>query len=346
MYTKKYLYVEDIYKIIDLDIEWDRIDNSSFLIVGASGMIGTVLIDVLMERNTKKNSNIKIYAMGRNVERIKQRFDEYLENKLFEFICCDINKGFSFDKPVDYVVHCASNTHPKAYATDPIGTIMTNVLGTNNILNFATQVKAKRIVFLSSVEIYGENINNVKKFAEADAGYIDCNTVRAGYPEGKRVGEALCQAYITKNNLDIVIPRICRVYGATMLDNDSKALAQFIRNAVKKENIVLKSTGTQCYSYCYVADVVSALLFILLYGEKGNAYNIADENSDVYLKDLARLLSDLAGTKVVFELPSEIEQQGFSKATRAILNADKLKQLGWVPFYDIESGLKRTLEIL
>lgn len=346
MYTEEYLYVEDICKIIDLDIAWERLDNSSFLIVGASGMIGTVLIDVLMERNRVKNGNIKIYALGRNQEHAKQRFGVYFENDLFEFIPCDINAELSFDKSVDYVFHCASNTHPKAYAMDPVGTIMTNVLGTNNILTYANEVKVRRTVFLSSVEIYGENVYNIDGFSEDDLGYIDCNTLRAGYPEGKRVGEALCQAFIAKDNLDIVIPRICRVYGPTMLSSDSKALAQFIRNAVEKQNIILKSAGTQYFSYCYVMDVVIALLYILLYGEMGNAYNIADEKSDIYLKDLAQLLANLSGSKVVFECPDETEQKGFSKATRAILNANKLKKLGWTPLYNIKNGLERTLKIL
>lgn len=346
MYTESGLYVEDIQNIIGLNIDWHKLDNSTFLIIGASGMIGTVLIDVLMERNNISNSNIKIYAVGRDLQRAKRRFRTYFENDLFEFISCDINSGLLFDKSVDYIFHCASNTHPKAYATDPIGTIMTNVLGTNNILDFATRVGVKRVVFLSSVEIYGENINGVEKFSEKDVGYIDCNTVRAGYPEGKRVGEALCQAYIAKNNLDVVIPRICRVYGATMLESDSKALAQFIRNAVKGEDIVLKSAGMQYFSYCYVSDVVAALIYILLYGEKGNAYNIADEKSDIFLKDLALLLAKTAETNVVFELPDEIEAKGFSKATKAVLNSAKLKKIGWKPFYDIECGVARTVKLL
>ena len=176
--------------------------------------------------------------------------------------------------------------------------------------------------------------------------YIDCNTVRAGYPEGKRAGESLCQAYISKWDMDIVISRICRVYGPTMLYNDSKALSQFIKNAVNKEDIVLKSDGLQHYSYCYVADTVSALLYILLYGVKGNAYNIADEKSDVLLKDLTLMLSSYVGTKVSYKLPDEIEKAGFSKATKALLNAQKLKQLGWNACYNLEDGLQRTLSIL
>ena len=346
MYIKHVLYQKKKKKILSLPIDWSQLNHSTILIAGATGMIGTMLVDTLMESNKKNNSNIKVLTIGRSLEHAQKRFSTYFNHPLFKFIPQDINQEISIDEEITYIFHCASNTHPKAYASDPIGTIMTNIVGTNNLLKFAALNNVKRTVFLSSVEIYGENTGSISQFSETDLGYIDCNTVRAGYPEGKRAGESLCQAYISKWDMDIVISRICRVYGPTMLYNDSKALSQFIKNAVNKEDIVLKSDGLQHYSYCYVADTVSALLYILLYGVKGNAYNIADEKSDVLLKDLTLMLSSYVGTKVSYKLPDEIEKAGFSKATKALLNAQKLKQLGWNACYNLEDGLQRTLSIL
>ena len=157
-----------------------------------------------------------------------------------------------------------------AYASDPVGTVATNIIGTNNLLKFAAETGCERFVFLSSVEIYGENRGDTEYFTEDYLGYIDCNTLRAGYPESKRCGEALCQAYIRKENMDIVIPRLARSYGPTMLRSDTKAISQFIGNGVRKENIVLKSAGTQLYSYTYVSDAVSGVLYCLLRGECGH----------------------------------------------------------------------------
>ena len=142
---------------------------------------------------------------------------------------------------IDYVIHAASNTHPVAYASDPIGTITANVFGTQYLLDYAKEADCKRFVFLSSVEIYGENRGDTDKFTEDYLGYIDCNTMRAGYPESKRTGEALCQAYRKQMEMDVVIPRLSRVYGPTMLMSDTKALSQFILKSVKQEDIVLKS---------------------------------------------------------------------------------------------------------
>jgi nucleoside-diphosphate-sugar epimerase len=346
MYIKHDLYRDDIKKILDSDLEWEKIYNSSIFITGATGLIGTVLVDTLMTLTLEKGANITVYAMGRNGARVAERFADYMESPYFVFVQGDVNDHLEFDRKVDYLFHCASNTHPRAYATDPIGTIMSNVIGTNHVLSYARTCEAKRVVFLSTVEIYGENRGDVEKFTEDYSGYIDCNTMRAGYPEGKRTGEALCQAYISKYGMDVVIPRICRVYGSTMLDTDSKALAQFIRNAVNNEDIVLKSEGTQYYSYCYVADVVSALFYTLIKGKSGEAYNIADESSDIYLKDLAAILAELSGRNVIFELPDATESKGFSKATKAILDANKLKEFGWNAKENINSGLERTVYLL
>ncbi|MBQ2861288.1 MAG: NAD(P)-dependent oxidoreductase [Oscillospiraceae bacterium] len=156
----------------------------------------------------------------------------------------------------------------------------------------------------------------------------------------------MCQAYISKYNLDIVIGRFSRIYGPTMQMQDSKAIAQFIKNAVNGEDIVLKSEGNQYYSYCYVADAVGAMLKIIFDGTNGEAYNISDKNSDITLKDLAKILASYNNKEVVFQLPDEKERKGYSTATLAIMNSEKLKKIGWNAHYDMKNGLERTIEII
>jgi nucleoside-diphosphate-sugar epimerase len=232
------------------------------------------------------------------------------------------------------------------YSTDPIGTITTNVIGTQNMLEFAFAHNATRCVFTSSNEIYGQNRGDVDVFDEKYCGYIDCNTMRAGYPESKRCSEALCQAYIRQKNLDIVIPRLTRTYGPTLLKTDTKALSQFLHKAVNGEDIVLKSEGKQYFSYLHVTDTVSGLLTVLLKGNTGEAYNVADVESDITLKDLAGIIADYSGKKVIFEIPDELEKAGYSTANVARLDSAKLKEIGWNAKYDIKSGIKRTIDIL
>lgn len=341
-------YMEDVRRTAQLSLPWDRLANKAVLISGATGMMGSFLTDVIMERNGREGMNCRIYALGRSEVKARARFGERCDHPLFSFIPYDINRPFVRDDigKADFVLHLASNTHPVQYSTDPIGTITTNIIGLQNMLEFACSHGAERFAFASSNEIYGENRGDSELFAEDYCGYIDCNTLRAGYPESKRCGEALCQAYMKQKGIDVCIPRLTRSYGPTMLMSDTKAISQFIRKGIAGEDIVLKSAGTQYYSYTYVADAVSGLLTVLLLGKSGEAYNIADEASDMQLRDLAALIAQNAGTKVVFEIPDAVEAIGYSKATKARLDGRKLKELGWKPAYDLQSGIRRTIEIL
>lgn len=338
--------IQRVAEIIDTVDEKRVLQGKSFLITGASGLIGTVMVDALMLLSEQKKYEITVYAVGRNEAKMRERFTRYIERENFHIILHDVNQPFLEINRVDYLIHAASNTHPVAYSTDPVGTITTNVIGTNHLLKYAVEHQVERVVFLSSVEIYGEATEGMDEFYEGDCGYIDCNTVRAGYPESKRVGESLCQAYLEKYGLDVVIPRLCRVYGPTMREEDSKALAQFIHKVVAGENIVLKSDGTQYYSYIHVMDAVTAIFVVLLKGDKGRAYNVASEKSNITLRELAEKLAKSANVSVQMEIPDAIESKGYSKATRAILNNEKLKKLGWNEQYCIDDGIEMTVQIL
>ena len=342
------LYTDDIEYAAGLDLPWERLKDKSVMISGATGLIGSFLIDTLLKANEKYGLNCTVYALGRSEERIKARFGAFAEDPHFVYIKYDVKKPLERADlgAVDFILHLASNTHPMQYSTDPIGTITTNIIGLQNLLDFAVAHNTERFAFASSNEIYGENRGDVEFFTEDYCGYINCNTMRAGYPESKRCGEALCQAYKAQKGLDVVIPRLTRSYGPTMLMTDTKAISQFIRKGIAGEDIVLKSAGTQYYSYTYVADAVSGLLHVLLKGENGEAYNIADERSDIMLKDLAAAIAGIAGKKVIFELPDAVEAAGYSKATKARLDGSKLKKLGWSAKYDIQSGMERTINVL
>ena len=343
------LYIEDIERTARLPLPWDRLKGSGVLISGGSGMIGSFLADLLMYKNREEGLGCQVIVLGRNEKRLQDRFSLYKEDPLLRIFSQDVNLPLDpsiFEQKLDYIFHLASNTHPLQYATDPISTVTTTIIGTNNLLSLALELGIRRFVFASSVEIYGENRGDREYFTEDYCGYIDCNTMRAGYPESKRAGEALCQAYIRQKNLDIVIPRLSRTYGPSMLQSDTKAISQFIKKGVAREDIILKSEGTQYYSYSYVSDAVSGILYCFFFGGCGEAYKIADRASDTSLKDLAKIIAEEAGTKVVFEIPEETEREGYSKATKAVLDSGKLQGLGWRAGHRIQEGLKRTVQIL
>lgn len=342
---KNPLYLDDLAYIAGLDLPWDKLEGKTVLISGGTGMIGSCLIDAIMYKNASDGLNSTVIALSRDRKKVAERFSSYAGNISFRAMCGDVNKPLDIARQIDYVFHLASNTHPVAYATDPIGTITANIIGTQNMLELAAKTGA-RVLFASSVEVYGAVRGDTERFDESYCGYIDCNTMRAGYPESKRCGEALCQAYISQKGVDAVIARLPRVFGPTMQPDDSKATAQFIKKAVAKEDIVLKSAGEQICSYAYVADAVSGLLTILLAGERGEAYNIAGVDDATTLKELAETAAKTAGQKVVFQAPDSVESKGYSKTTNAVLDGSKLMRLNWAPKYTVRVGMVRTIDIL
>ena len=333
------LYQEDLDHILDLK-GIERLRGKRFLITGATGMVGTCLIDALMKYNHKSQAGITVFAVGRSRDRAISRLGEYYSSEFFHFIEQDVRNPFPSNLEVDYIFPLASNTHPLAYSQFPVETIEINVKGAENALKKAVECGAS-VLYPSSVEVYG---NGQDVFTEDYTGNLNLKNARACYPESKRVSEALCQSYVTEYGVDCTIVRLSRLFGPTMLSSDTKASSQFILKALAGENIVLKSKGDQLFSYTYVAEAVQAMLFVLLHGESGQAYNVA--GYDVRLADFAAECAALAGKSVVFDLPSDTEARGYSVASKAVLSTTKLSSLGWTKKHDFSDAVKRTLSIL
>lgn len=342
-------YKEEVRAMQQQKFSWEKLSGKTIMLSGATGMVGKCMIDLLMAYNEaygKQTAPIRVIALSRNAERAKERFKEYWEKENFQYVSCDVNVKIPECGKADYIVHAASNTHPLQYSQDSIGTIASNVIGTKNMLDYAVSHQTERFCFVSSVEVYGENRGDTERFDENYLGYINCNTLRAGYPESKRLGETLCNAYYQTHHLDFVIPRLSRVYGPTMLSSDSKAIAQFLKKAAAGEDIILKSAGNQLYSYTYVLDAAMGIFTALLKGVCGEAYNISDIGSEVTLKQITEWLAEDNGMKVIFEMPDATEQKGYSTATKALLDTDKIQKLGWIPQTHMREGLHKTVESL
>jgi nucleoside-diphosphate-sugar epimerase len=336
------LYQEDLQYILKTD-GFEQLHGKRFLITGATGLLGTCLIDALMLAN-QQGAEIDTYAVGRSKEKATPRLGEYYDDTHFHFLEQDVRRPFPTLLQVDYIIPLASNTHPLAYAQYPIETIDINVLGASNALQMAVEQGAT-VLYPSSVEVYG-NARGNDQFTEDYTGQLNLSTARACYTESKRLSEALCQSYIAERGANVKIARLSRIFGPTMLMSDSKASSQFLLKALNDEDIVLKSKGEQLYSYTYAADAVSALLYILLHGTTGTPYNVACEACNVQLKAFAKYCAEWAQKEVVFDLPSETEQKGYSVATRALLDTKRLQALGWAPHYAMQDAVNRTLSIL
>lgn len=317
----------------------------SVLITGASGLIGSLLVDAFLWNNNNNGGNDTVYALSRTEKKLTERF-RYAENDSHLVILAkDITKPLDDDKTFDYIVHAASNADPGTYALYPVETVQTNIIGTTNVLEYAVHHPGTRVLFTSTMEVYGTMPDGTSS-TEDMYGLIDFNSIRSGYPESKRVSEILCRSYVEEYGADALVTRLGYIYGPTMTDSDNKVVAQFIRKAINKENIVLKSKGEQRRSYCYASDTVSGIVCALFCGEKGQAYNVSNRDSVITIAEMAQVAAKIAGTSVEFDLPSEIEIKGSSKSQDAVLDEGKLRELGWAPKYSFEEGVSRTVKIL
>ena len=319
------------------------INNSKILVTGASGLIGSCIIDLLMLANNH-GREFEVYALGRNADKLKKRFSAFYQSPKLHFveqdICAPLDNAISYD----YIIHGASNADPRNYALYPAETMLINLEGARNVLNYCKEHPSTKALMMSTFEVYGNAGKDV--YEESDSGIVDLNMIRSCYPESKRCMEILTRCYVDEYSVNAVIGRLCSIYGPSMAKDDSKAHAQFIRNGLKGENIVLKSKGEQRRTYCYVIDAVTGLLCVLADGSVGEAYNVANENSIVSIAEVAQTVAKISGTKVVYDFPDDVERKGFSIPQNCILDNTKLRQLGWKGIYDIKIGISETIMIL
>lgn len=332
-------YSNDILRIFQEDLPWEKLSGCNILVTGATGLIGGCLVETLMMNPQR---DYQVYASGRNEERAKVRFKEYIDDEAFHFIRYDVLQPLESNVDFDYIIHAASNGSPNFFAKNPVEVMKSNINGVANLMDYGLVHGMKRMLYVSSGEVYGEGDGRV--FTEDYSGYVDCTKPRSCYPSSKRAAETLCVSYAEEYGADVVIARPCHTYGPHFTEQDNRVYAQFIRNVLRGEDIVMKSTGEQFRSWCYVVDCVSALLYILLKGENGQAYNIADAASNISILELAEMIASIGGKKVVVDVPNINEKKGFNMVTKSVFSTEKLEKLGWKSRTDINKGLNDTIK--
>lgn len=307
--------------------------KSNILVVGATGLIGSFLVDAFISYSEKSGKEIQIYAMGRNYQRLERRFN-YCKSNQLHLMEQDIQQQINTNQRYDFIFHLASNADPNTYKLFPYETITTNVLGTKNVIDYAIENRNTKVLFTSTMEVYGEIQKESLK--EEYYGAIDFNQIRAGYPESKRTSELMYRSAVEEYGIHAVITRLGYIFGPTMTDGDNKIIAEFIRKKKTREEIILRSSGSQRRTYCYVADAVTGMLLVLAKGQNGQAYNVADENSKVTLRELAEIFGATTGSQ------AEEEKEVFD----TVLEVTKIKKLGWGSRISIQEGINRTLKCM
>lgn len=336
---------EDINRIIEEQIDWKKLYRKKVLVTGASGMLGSYVIAVLLGLNDTKGMDISIYGLARHPEKLNVEVRDRI-NLIKQSVTEPISGNVSFD----YVIHTASPASPAIMKNDPTGTIAANVLGTWNTLQAAFVSGAEGYLFISSREIYGQPETGQEVFHENTYGFVDPLDPRSCYPEGKKAAETMCSCFHKQFGMNTKAARLAHTYGPGMSIDDGRVQADFFRDVINNRNIVLKSEGTSIRTYTYVSDAVSALFYILLSGDENEiAYNISSEDSVVSIRQLAEKMVEVfpeRALRLEFDIPEAKLNDGTAPFTLGILSSDKLKALGWQPRISLEEGIKRTVAFL
>ena len=337
MNTIQKLDIEDFVKNFTLA---NFLDGAKFLITGATGLIGSTLVRCLLALN----KDIQITCPIRNLKKVKAIYGEEVES--IRFIECNLvaylNKLTEKDN-FQYIIHCASPTSGKYMTEHPVDTYMLAIDSTRAILEYARKVQTD-IVYVSSLEYYGQNFDDVL-ITEDMQGYVNNTDPRSSYPLGKRAAEYLCVAYAKQFDVNVKVARLTQTFGAGVSADDNRVFAQFARSVIEGKNIVMHTKGESAKPYCYTIDCVSAILYILLRGEKGEAYNVANQETYISIKDMANFLCTHFNLqlKVVIE---EHPDMGYAPVTKLNLSTEKLKGLGWLPRYGLYEMFDRLIKSL
>lgn len=334
---------EDLESIINNKIiEWEKLKNKTIFITGATGLIGSIIVQALILMNERYGANIKLILLVRNEEEARNKFKKC---DCIKFIVSSVEAYVPQEIKIDYMIHAASPTKSKYFVNNPTETLDIMILGTRNMLEQAKISKISSMVYLSSMEMYGTM--NSDNTTEDMLGYINPLNVRSSYSEGKRICELYSYSYFSEYNLPIKIARIAQTFGAGISLNESRVYKKFADAVIKKEKIILNTEGSTKINYSYTTDTIIGVLCILLKGKNGEAYNVVGERTNMTIKDSAKWLADKYGenkVEVVIDIPKE--DMGLAPNNEMILSNKKLKTLGWKCEYDLKQGYDRLINYL
>ena len=333
MWTETAVYREDLEGIVqDRSIPWEELDGKTILVTGATGLIGFNVVSALLYYGMDRANPPKVLALVRSAQKAEHMFAAQMAQcaGALELVVGDVCSMPAVAGNVDYIIHGASQTASRAFIEAPVETIETALSGTKNLLELAKEKRVRSFVYLSSMEVYGYPEKGSRVTEDMVAGF-DTTTVRNCYPLGKQMCEMLCSAYAAQYGVGAKILRLTQTFGPGVSYQDGRVFAEFMRCAMEKRNIVLKTMGETERSYLYTADAVRAVLAVLLRGEDRQAYTAANEDTYCSIAQMAQMVAaQCAGGEidVVFEL-EDVTRLGYANTLYMNLDTSKLRALGW-----------------
>lgn len=316
----------------------DELRGKRIAITGATGLLGSSMVKCLLALDKAYGLGLHVLAIVRNADKARAMFGDDIELTTHDF---QDMQALTVPDGVDTIVHFASPTASKYFVSNPVETMMAGFQGTKQVLDAAAKAGSS-VVYVSSLEVYGSVYNDSKPVDEDCQGYINPMEPRSSYPMAKRAAECLCKSYAAEYGLPVYVARLAQTFGAGVTKDDNRVFAQFARSAISHQDIVLHTTGKLSRCYCYTTDAIEGLLYIMLRGKDGEAYNVANEDTYISIADMAALVCDSfgCGIKTVVQLQ---DGMGYSPVTRLRLDTSKLRSLGWQPHYGLKEMFHRLI---
>ena len=337
------IYLNDLKNIInDKNINFNILKNKTIFVTGGTGIIGSLFINTILFLNKETDLNCKVIALIRNNDKAKSKFD--VDNEYVKLIIGDMTKAIDCKYDVDYVLHSASETASQAFVNSPVETIDSIIFGTKNILELSKNKKVKKLIYLSTMEVYGCPSTD-EKITENYKSCLDPQDVRNCYPLSKKMCENLCKAYSTEYLINYDILRLTQTFGPGIQYNDKRVFAEFIRSVIENKNIILHTKGDTKRNYLYTADAVRAILLTMTSSINNNTYNVANEETYCSILDMANLMTEFNNSiEVKVDVAEDLTKFGYANTLHMNLDTSKIKKLGFKPSTDLKTMFKNTIE--
>jgi dTDP-glucose 4,6-dehydratase len=340
-------YIDDTVLREDLEylagsFDFSALNHSSVFVTGATGLVGSQIIKLLLCLNIKKDAGIRIYALIRDEIKARKVFGSLYEN--INFITGDVTHLPKIDSKIDYIIHGASITASRTFIEKPVETIDIAYTGTRAMLDLARGKNVKGFAYLSSMEVFGITDARLNEVTESDYGYIDILNPRSSYSEGKRICECLCSCYAKEYGVPVKTARLVQVLGAGVDYHDSRVAAQFARSVIEGRDIVLKTEGKTRRPCIYTRDAVSGIIAVLLKGTAGEAYSIANAATVCTIHETAEMIADKiadGAIRVVFDIDVPAE---YAPNLNLNLNLNRIMSLGWKAEVGLEEAYRRMIQ--
>lgn len=315
-----------------------ELQRKTVLVTGGTGLIGSLIVRFLAYLRDSEEVDIRIIAMARNPQKV-EKMDFPCD---IQWVFQDMLETLNIEENADYIFHTACPTQSQFLVDKPVEVITSTITGAENLFLYAKERHAS-VVYLSSIEIYGQ-MDSDGFVSEDTYGHLDHLNVRSCYPESKKMIESLATAFAKEYGTDIKIARLTQTLGAGISKDDKRVFAQFARAAINSEDIILHTKGNSSKSYVYTMDAINALFYIILKGNRGEAYNIANDKTFISVYELAEFV--IRNFNENINIRVEEKKMGYAPDTRVNLDTRKLRELGWDSQYDLYQMFERLIKSL